>query len=93
MTLEYGEITFLQNAGHNISKDTALYPRHTDMKSIHFLLIFIWLSHYLFAFSCYFLIPDGCSLVSEALFSSFFLKVQLPVALYNFSFASILPSS
>lgn len=42
----------------------------------------------------YFLIPVGSVLVSEAMLSSFLLlKVHLPVALYNFSFASVLPSS
>lgn len=79
---------------HNIFNDTVSYPSHTAMESIHFLLISIWLSHYSSTFSGYILIPDGSSLVSEALFSSFlFLKIQLPFAFYNLIFASVLPSS
>lgn len=42
----------------------------------------------------YFLIPVGSVHVSEAVLSSLLLlKVQFPVAMYNFSFASVLPSS
>ena len=53
------------------------------------------ISSFYFPFSAnYFLIPVDSVLVSEAMLSSFhLLKVQLPVALYNFSFASALPSS
>ena len=52
--------TFLQNAGHNISRtqrhgiisQKAWIPTNTAMKSLYFVLIGIWLSHYSFTYFC-----------------------------------------